>query len=144
MARFNLVLAQALVILGLAPVAYAIALVGWQVFTWLHGGTWVPLPARVLVDASALHAPQLAPVAPYIPGIDWSWANHPKVLIMPGRVLGVILDRVHVGVLPLLVGWAIIAFGRSLAARQTEVIEWQEQARADRLRRTAQYRSRSA
>ena len=140
MARVNRLLAQTLVILGLAPVAYALCLLGWQVFTWLHGGTWVPLPARLLVDAQALQAPNLASVAPYIPGIDWGWANHPKVLVMPGRVLGVILDRAHVGVPALAFGWAIIAFGRSLAMRQAEVIEWQRQERADRLRRAAQYR----
>jgi hypothetical protein len=141
MARLNRLLAQALVILGLAPVAYALALLGWQVFTWLHGGGWVPLPARLLVDARALQAPGLAGVAPFIPGVsDWPWLAHPKILIMPSRVLGVILERAHVGALAALAGWALIAFGRGMAARQAEILEWQERERADRLRRAAQYR----
>jgi hypothetical protein len=133
-------LAQALVILGLAPIAYALALVGWQAFTWLHGGAWVPLPARLLVDPAALQAPRLAAVAPFLPGLDWSWANHPKVLFMLSRVLGVILDRAHVGLVAALAGWALIATGSGIAARQAELIEWQERSRADRLRRAAQYR----
>ena len=141
MARLNRLVAQALVILGLAPVAYALALLGWQVFTWLHGGGWVPLPARLLVDAPALRAPALAGVAPFIPGgADWPWLAHPKILVMPARVLGVILDRVHVGALAALAGWALVAFGRGMAARQAEILEWQRRERADRLRRAAQYR----
>lgn len=140
MARFNLVLAQALVILGLAPVACALGLLGWQVFTWLHGGGWVPLPARLLVDHGARNAPGLAGLAPFIPGTDWPWLGHPKILIMPARVLRVILDGVHLGVLAALAGWALIAWGRGIAARQAELLEWQERLRADRLRRAAQYR----
>ena len=133
-------LAQALVILGLAPVAYALGLVGWQVLTWMQTGAWVALPARLLVHASALQAPQFAGVAPFVPAVEWSWANHPQVLIMQSRVLGVILDRAHIGVIALLIGWAVIAFGRAIAARQAEIIEWQERQRADRARRAAQYR----
>ena len=140
MARFNRLLAQALVILGLAPVACALALLGWQVFRWLHGGGWVPLPGRLLVDASAREAPNLATLAPFLPGVDWPWLGHPTILILPTRVLAVILDGLHVGVLFALAGFALIAWGRALAARQTEVIEWQERLRADRMRRAAQYR----
>jgi len=140
MAHVTRLFAQALVILGLAPIAYALALVAWQAFTWLHGGGWVPLPARLLVDPAALQAPRLAAVAPFLPGVDWSWANHPKVLVMPSRVLGVILDRAHVGLIAALAGWALIAIGRGIAARQAELIEWQQRSRADRLRRAAQYR----
>ena len=141
MARFNRLLAQALVILGLAPVACALALLGWQVFTWLHGGAWVPLPGRLLVDESARNAPGLAGFAPFLPGVDWPWLSHPKLLVMPTRVLALILDRLHIGVLFSLAGWALIAWGRTLAARQAEVLEWQERLRADRLRRAAQYRT---
>ena len=140
MARFNRLLAQALVILGLAPVACALALLGWQVFTWLHGGAWVALPGRLLVDASARHAPGLAGFAAFLPGLDWPWLSHPKLLVVPTRVLALLLDRLHIGVLISLAGWALIAWGRALAARQAEVIEWQERLRADRLRRAAQYR----
>jgi hypothetical protein len=140
MARLTRLLAQTIVLLGLAPVAYAIGLVGWQAVTWMHTGAWVPLPARILVNASAHAAPRLAEVAPFIPGMDWSWANHPQSFFMLSRVLGVVLDRAHVGLVAALAGWAVIAFGRSIAARQAEIIEWQERQRADRLRRAAQYR----
>jgi hypothetical protein len=140
MARATNLFAQALVILGLAPIAYALGLLAWQAVTWLHTGAWVPLPARLLVDASALQAPQLAEIAPYLPGIDWGWANHPKALVLLGKTLGVLLDRVHVGVLAALAGYGVIALGRGLAARQSELVQWREQQRAERLRRAAQYR----
>jgi hypothetical protein len=140
MARLTRLFAQALVILGLAPVAYAIGLVAWQAVTWVQTRAWVALPGRLLVDPAALQAPSLAAVAPFIPSLDWAWANHPKVLIMLGRVLGVVLDRMHLGLLVALAGWAVISLGRALAARQAETIEWQERQRADRLRRAAQYR----
>jgi hypothetical protein len=39
-----------------------------------------------------------------------------------------------------LLGYAIIALGRGMAARQSELLEWQARARAERLRRAAQYR----
>lgn len=140
MARVTRLLAQAIVIVGLAPIAYALVLLAWQAVTWLHGGSWQPLPARLLVDADALQAPRLAGIAPFIPGIDWGWPNHPKALFLLSRVLGVILDRTHIGVIAALAGWALIALGRAMAARQAEILAWQNQQRADRLRRTAQYR----
>jgi hypothetical protein len=140
MARIRRLLAQALVILGLAPMAYALGLLGWQAWHWALTRAWVPLPIRLLVDPAAQQAPQLAAIAPYIPGIDWAWANHPHALTLPVRVLGVVLDRLHVGLIAVLLGWAIIALGRAMAARQDEIIEWQERQRADRLRRAAQYR----
>ena len=140
MPRLTRLLAQALVILGLAPVAYAIGLVAWQVYNWSITRAWVALPGRLLVDPAALQAPALAAVAPFVPSIDWAWANHPKVLIMLGRVLGVLLDRAHLGLLAVLAGWALVSIGRALASRQAEEIAWRERQRADRLRRAAQYR----
>src|SRR5690606_7466270 len=120
MARVNRLLAQALAIVGLAPVAYALGLLGWQVFHWLQTRVWVPLPARLLFDPAALQAPPLAALAPYIPSVEWGWASNPTVLIMPSRVLGVVLDRAHIGLLTALLGWAIIAVARAMAARQAE------------------------
>src|SRR6185437_10804922 len=128
-------LAQALVILGLAPVAYAIGLFAWQIYNWCIARAWVALPGRLLVDPAALQAPALAAVAPFVPSIDWAWANHPTVLIMLGRVLGVLLDRAHLGLLAVLAGWALVSIGRALAARQAEEVAWRERQRADRLRR---------
>lgn len=140
MARLTRLLAQTLVILGLAPVAYALSLLGWQAFAWAHAGAWVPLPARLLVDPAGLQAGKLASIAPFIPSVEWAWANHPTKLVMLGKVLGVIVDRAHIGVIAALLGYALIELGRGLAARQAEIIAWQERERADRRRRVAQYR----
>ena len=60
MPRLARLFAQALVILGLAPVAYAIGLVAWQAATWVETRAWVALPGRRLVEPAALQAPALA------------------------------------------------------------------------------------
>ena len=51
-----------------------------------------------------------------------------------------ILDRAHIGVVAALAGWALVALGHGIAARQAEIIDWQRRARAERRRRAAQYR----
>ena len=100
----------------------------------------MPLPGRLLVDAAARQAPSLAGLAPFLPGVDWPWLDHPKILILPSRVLALVLNSLHIGVLVALAGLALVAWGRRLAARQAEMIEWQERLRAGRPRRAAQYR----
>jgi nitrate reductase gamma subunit len=125
--------------LGFVPFLYALALLAWQGFAWLHTGAWVALPMRLLVDPSLLANPKLASIAPFIPSVDWVWANHPESLLLANKLLALLLDRVHIGVLAALAGYAMMALGREIAARQAEIVEWQERQRADRLRRIAEY-----
>jgi hypothetical protein len=132
-------LSLGLTVLGFFPLVYALGLLGWQVSVAVIGAGWVALPGRLLVDPSLLANPQLAGIAPFIPSIDWGWANHPRSFVMASKLLGVLLDRVHLGVFAALAGYGLIVLGRDLAARQAYVLEWQAQQRADRLRRVAQY-----
>lgn len=139
MARATRLLGLALVFLGFAPLLYALGLIAWQGFTWLTSGTWIALPSRLLVDPSLLQDPRLASVAPFIPGLDWPWANHPRSLYLLNKILAVLLDRVHLGVPAAAAGYALTQLGRAIAARQAEIVEWEERQRADRRRRIAQY-----
>lgn len=139
MARATQLLAFALIALGVLPAVFAIALVVWQAAMWLQTGTWIALPSRLLVDPSLLQSPKLASLAPFVPSLDWAWANHPHSLQLLNKLLAVLLDRVHLGILAVAVGYAIGRSGALLAARQAEILEWQEQQRADRRRRIAQY-----
>ena len=139
MPRATRLLGLVLARVGLAPLLYALGLIAWQGFTWLHTGAWVALPARLLFDPSLLARPELGAIAPFIPSFDWGWANHPRTLVLASKLLGVLLDRVHLGVYAALAGYALIELGREITARQAYVLEWQAQQRADRLRRAALY-----
>jgi hypothetical protein len=139
MARTTWLLALTLKKLGFVPIAYGLGLLAWQAVACALGAGWVGLPGRLLVDPSLLANPQLASIAPFIPSFHWGWANDPHSLVMASKLLGVLLDRVHLGVFAALAGYGLIALGRELAARQAYILEWDAQQRADRLRRVAQY-----
>ena len=139
MARATRLLGLALAFLGFAPLLYALGVLAWQGFTWLHTGAWVALPARLLVDPSLLESPKLVGVARFIPSFDWGWANHPRALLLLSKLLGVLLDRVHLGVYAALAGYGLVGLGREIAARQAYILEWHARQRADRLRRAAVY-----
>ena len=139
MPRATRLLGLGLACLGLAPLLYALALLAWQGFAWLQGGAWIALPARLLVDPALLESRRLAGLAPFIPSFDWGWANHPRSLLLLNKLLGVLLDRVHLGVYALLAGYGLMALGREIAERQAYLLAWQAQQRADRLRRAAVY-----
>jgi hypothetical protein len=73
---------------GLALVLYFAALFAWQLGVVFQGGGWVPLPATLLfTDQSLLDAGKAAQVLPFIPELPWS----------PNRVVTLVLERVHVG-----------------------------------------------
>jgi hypothetical protein len=139
MARATRVLGLALAALGFVPIAYAVVLVGWQTLHWLQTHVWAALPLRLLVDPALFANPHLAGIAPLIPSAEWTWANHPRSLILANKLLGVVLDRVHIGVLAVAAGYGLITLGRAIAERQALIIEWQDRQRADRRRRAAQY-----
>jgi hypothetical protein len=141
MARATRFLGLALAFLGIAPLLYTLGLLAWQALALLQTGAWVPLPARLLVDPSLLESPKLAGIAEFIPSVDWAWANHPEHLRLLNKLLAVLLDRVHLGLVAMAAGYALIQLGRAIAARQDEVLEWQARQRAERRRRIAQYAS---
>lgn len=130
-ARTVLFFAAVLMLAGLVPVLYLVALFVWQISALFQAGSWVPLPATLLfTDHSLLQAGKAAPVLPFIP--EFPWAAHKAVVF--------VLDRVHVGLVPALLGCAIAALGALSALRQMAAIRAQKQRTEDRLRRVRDYR----
>jgi hypothetical protein len=110
-ARTALMLWAALAVAGAAPVLGFVALVGWQIAMLFLSGKWTPLPASVVFPQDLLSAEAMS-----------------------------ILSRVHVGVMPALLGLGVGAFGVLGVLRQRAAIRAHHQEQEDRLRRVTDYR----
>jgi len=124
-ARTVLLFAAVLMLAGLVPVLYFVALFVWQISALFQAGSWVPLPATLVFTDHSL---------PFIP--EFPWAAHKAVVF--------VLDRLHVGLVPALVGCAMTALGALSALRQMAAIRAQRQRTEDRLRRVRDYRREGA
>ena len=114
-ARILLLCSLGVVLIGLAPLAYAIGLVAWQVDVYHNTGSWIALPAALaFVDRALLQAGNLAPVLAFIPHLDLLWTTH--------ELAWRALSQVHLGLVPGLVGAAVLAVGTSSALRQRALI----------------------
>jgi hypothetical protein len=113
-------------------VLYLLALLGWQfagIFRW---GTWVPLPAALLFlgePTAAGKAAAVMPFIPYIPGVH-----------MTNTAAALILGKLHVAVIPALIGGAIVARAMLAILRQKARVHAARQRVEDRVRRIDDYR----
>jgi len=131
-ARTLLLFYAMLVPIGVLPVLYFLALAAWQISTRLKAGTWLPLPSTLLFSDYALKAEKAAEVLPYIPHFASPWSTDEVVVL--------IMDKLHVGLIPALLGGIIILLGVLGVAQQRERIRLVRQWKQDRLRRTRDYR----
>ena len=129
-ARMLLFCSIAALIVGIAPVLYLFALVAWQVHIWLDTGAWITLPAALaFTERALLRGGELAPVLSFIPHlpqvthIDWTWSTH--------EVAAQILRHLHIGVIPGLIGCAVMATGISSVLRQRVLIRIHKQRRKE-------------
>jgi hypothetical protein len=103
------------VLIGLALLAYLLGLVAWQVHMQLETGSWIALPAGLaFVDRALLQSANLAPVLAFIPQFDPTWSTHDVVWRIAGKL--------HIGVIPGLIGFGVLAVGLSSALRQRTLI----------------------
>ena len=138
--RFLLLAGVALVITGLLPVLYLLALLAWQFSALFEAGSWVALPATLLfADHLALQGGKAAPVLPFIPHVPWPWLMSPDSLLPLHKLVATLLGRVHVGLVFALAGLALMALGALRARQYTNVIRAEKQRRADQLRRVNDY-----
>jgi hypothetical protein len=114
-ARVMLAFWSTLAIAGLAPVLYVAGLLAWQVVSFFQRGSWVPLPASVLLTEHSF--------GPTHTALMW------------------VLSKVHVGAIPAVVGLAMIALGWIRARRQYAAIRALRQHTDDRLRRVRDYQN---
>lgn len=119
--KTRLIVNCALVLAGLLPVVYLLALLGWQFAGVFTAGKWVALPATVLFTEHKLDfIPQFPSAAP--------------------AAAAAFLDRVHVALIPAVAGLALAAFGALRAARDIAILRAERRQREDRLRRIQDYR----
>ena len=139
--RFLLLAGVALVITGLLPVLYFLALLAWQFSAVFQTGSWVALPATlVFADHLALQGGKVAPVLPFIPHLPWPWLMTPDSLLPLHKLVASLLGRTHVGLVLALAGLALMALGTLRARHYRTVIQAEKQRRTDGLRRVHDYR----
>ena len=126
---FALVLAFA----GLLAIVYAAGLFAWQCASWFEARRWVSLPARLVVDHSVprYDAERVSRVMPFIPQLHVSG--------VPGLATK-LLDAFPLVLFPALLGYFAFSAGRSMSARQRQLLAMARQMKRDRLRRAREYR----
>jgi di/tricarboxylate transporter len=121
----------ALVLAGVCLALHGLGLFVWQYVTRLQSGEWVRLPASLAFSAHAkLRGPEVDPVLGFIP--QSGLVLHEVALWL--------LDRVHIGLVSLLLGLLGAAAGVLLAMRQRALLDGARRLEQDRLRRLQAYR----
>ena len=129
------------VLAGLLPVLYFVALLAWQFTVLFETGSWVKLPLTlVFTDHSLLQAGKAAPVLPFILELPWPWLMHPQSMLPAHKLVTSLLERLHVGMPFAVSGVPVIAFGVLCVRRYSEALRAEKQRRADQLRRVPDYR----
>jgi hypothetical protein len=140
-ARTAFLLAAAVLLAGIAPLFYFVALLGWQVATGVLTGSWVPLPATLaFTDHALLQTGKAAAVLAYLPQLPWDWLMKPQTLLPLHEVVSGLLGRIHVGLPFGLFGMLVIALGFLFALRQKYAIREAKRRNEDRMRRIDDYR----
>jgi hypothetical protein len=119
-------------LVGLAPVLYLAGLVAWQVVTLFQGGSWVPLPASLLLTEHSFA---------FLPALGWAWLISPDSLLPAHTAAMWVLGRVHAGAIFGVVGLGLIALGALGVRRHYAAIRAQRQRVEDSRRRVHDYRN---
>lgn len=131
-AKVMLAFWAALAVVGLAPVLYLAGLLVWQFVTLFQRGSWVPMPASLLLTEHSFA---------FLPALGWAWLMSPDSLLPVHSALMWVLGRVHAGAIFGLVGLGMIALGLIGVRRHYAAIRAQRQRAEDRLRRMRDYRN---
>lgn len=116
-----------LLLAGLPPVLYCLALVGWQFINYLQMGIWGPLPSSLLF---ADHPFRFLP-----PPLANGWLTNLDAVAW-------MLPRLHVGVVFAVPGLVVMAVGTLIAMRRAAAVRSPEKLHRDRPRETRQRQSR--
>ncbi len=132
-ARILLLSSLGVVLIGLALLAYLLGLSAWQVHMRLETGSWIALPAGLpFVDRATLQGGNLAPVLAFIPRLDSTWTTH--------DVVWQILSKLHIGLIPGLIGFGVMAVGMSSLLRQRTLIRIHKERRKAPVKRIDKHR----
>jgi hypothetical protein len=128
-------------LVGLALVLQLAALLLWQYGIALQKPSWPRLPIGLLfADHGKLAATALAPYLEYIPKLEWSWLANRADTSATHAVAVWLIDKVHIGLVPALLGVPLLLGGGKLLLRRISALAGARRYRADRLRRLAEYR----
>jgi len=134
-----------LALAGALLVVQLVALLLWQYGIALETRAWPRLPIRLLfADHSEIAAKSIAPILQFIPEIRWSWIRDPD---NPSALYPVALwlfDRVHLGVVPALLGALLALWGVLLVIRHRYAFVAAKRQDGDRVRRIREYRKQHA
>jgi hypothetical protein len=122
----------AVAIAGAAPVLYLAGLLAWQVVGLLQRGSWVPLPASLLLTEHSFA---------FLPALGWAWLMSPDSLLPVHSALMWVLGRVHAGAIFGVIGLVLIGLGVLGVLRHYAALRVQRQRAEDRQRRVHDYRN---
>ena len=132
-ARILLLSSLGVVLIGLALLAYLLGLSAWQIHMRLETGSWIALPAGLpFVDRATLQGGNLAPVLAFIPRLDSAWTTH--------DVVWQTLSKLHIGLIPGLIGFGVMAVGMSSLLRQRTLIRIHKERRKAPVKRMDNHR----
>ena len=134
-------LGLAVALAGLALVLQLAALLLWQYGVALQKPSWPKLPVGLLfADHAKLATTALAPYLQYLPQLEWSWLANRQDTSASHAVAVWLVDKVHIGLLPALLGVPLMLGGGKLLLRQVHAMAAAKRYRRDRMRRVEQYR----
>ena len=123
-----------LVLAGLPPVLYCLALIGWQFINYLQTSIWGPLPASLLFADHPFR---------FLPHLSSGWLMNLEQLWRPAhQAVTWMLPRLHVGVLFAAPGLLVMAIGTAIAMRRAAAVRSPEKLHRDRPRDTRVRHSR--
>jgi hypothetical protein len=130
-----------LVLLGALLASQLIALLLWQYMVAVETRVWPRLPMQLLfADHSQLGGTKVAPFLQFIPELQWSWMRNPADSSALHTIAAWLLDQVHIGLVPALLGVLIALAGGIVSMRQINALAAAKQYNEDRLRRAREYR----
>ena len=138
-------LGLAVALVGLALVLQLAALLLWQYGIALQKPSWPRLPIDLLfADHAKLASTALAPYLEYLPRLEWSWLANREDASATHAVAVWLVNKVHIGVVPALLGLPLLLSGGKLLLRQISAFDGARRYRADRLRRLDEYRRQAS
>lgn len=130
-----------LALVGLLLVLQLLALLLWQYTVAVETRSWPQLPVALLfADHSQLAGKPVAPFLQFVPELRWRWIQDAKNPSAMHAVATWLLDKVHIGVAPALLGALIAWAGGMVWFRRKNVLADAKQRNQDRLRRVGEYR----
>jgi hypothetical protein len=140
--RVAALLAIAVALAGAALVLQLAVLLIWQYGIALQTRSWPRLPVALLfADHAQLAASSAAPLLQFIPQLEWTWIHSPAGTSPTHTIATWIVDKVHIGVAPALLGVLVVLGGIAVFLGQRSALAAARRRKADRLRRVGAYRN---